>query len=158
MKKILALLMFAFVFAMGCAGADTTVKKDWEMDSRSLAVVDMTNSNDDYLDASSHLLAQLEESVNDTIFVLNQENPTFKLKFKVTDYREGSRLTRMATFGASDSARAELQVKAALYQGKSMLGAWEVNTWVNGGMTGGSEDMLFKRAADEIITHMKGSY
>ena len=158
MKKILALILLFTIPLISCSGSDTIIKKNWDSKARTIYIQDLTNSEESYMDASSRLLAVLEESIVDTIFVLDEDNPVFKLKFKVTEYQGGSRFARLATLGASNSARAKLQVKAALYQGQDMLGAWEVNTWINGGMAGGSEEELFDKAADEIITHMKGSY
>ena len=38
----------------------------------------------------------------------------------------------------------------------AMIGAWEVESWVSGGITGGSEETLFNEAAKEIVDHMKG--
>jgi len=55
-------------------------------------------------------------------------------------------------------AKAELRVKAALYDRGSMVGAWEVNSWVLGGITGGSEDNLYDSAAQEIAYHLRGDF
>jgi hypothetical protein len=39
-----------------------------------------------------------------------------------------------------------------------MVGAWEVNSWISGGITGGSEENLFDSAADEIAGHLRGDF
>jgi hypothetical protein len=39
-----------------------------------------------------------------------------------------------------------------------MVGAWEVNSWVSGGITGGSEQDLFDSAAKEIADHLRGDF
>ena len=60
--------------------------------------------------------------------------------------------------GFSDSAKAKLRVKAALFDGQNMVGAWEVDSWVKGGLTGGTDKDLFERAAKEITSHFKGDF
>jgi len=158
MYKLTCWIIFFAVALTSCSGSDTIIKKNWDPKTRTMAILDLTSDESEYIDAGAQLMAELENSMLDTIFVLDQEAPVFKLKFKVTDFKEGSRLSRMATLGIGDSGRAELKVKVALFQGKTMLGAWEVNTWVNGGMAGGSEETLFSKAAEEIIAHLKSSY
>ena len=74
------------------------------------------------------------------------------------EFDEGSRIARIATMGISESAKGELRVKAALYDRGSMVGAWEVNSWVSGGITGGSEDNLYDSAAQEIAYHLRGDF
>ena len=85
------------------------------------------------------------------------------LKYKVLEFDGGSRIARIATMGFSDSAKAKLRVKAALFdsnqpKGRSMVGAWEVDSWVKGGLMGGTEENLFERAAKEITSHLKGDF
>lgn len=152
MKNISVLSILLAFLLVSCSGADTVVKKKWESRENTISVVDLSPQDDGFVDAGTHVVASLEESLMDTIFVLKNDRPRYQLKFKVTKYREGNRWARLATFGLSESARGELQVKAALYDGKTMVGAWEVNTWVKGGS---SKDSLFKKAALEIIDHLK---
>lgn len=153
MKKIASLLILIFLFS--CTGADTVVKKKWQAKDNTIGIVDLTPNSDKVMEAGTFLTSALEKSFADTMFVVKSENPKYQLKFKVVKYQEGSRWARMASMGIADSARGELQVKVALYDGNTMVGAWEVNTWVKGGVTGGSRDELFNKAAAEIIDHMK---
>lgn len=44
------------------------------------------------------------------------------------------RALRIASMGFSSCARAKLRVKVALFDGRGMVGAWEVNSWVKGGL------------------------
>ena len=155
MKKTSAFLILIALFLFSCTGADTVVKKKWQAKDNTIAIVDLTPNTSGLMDAGPFLSTALEKSFNDTMFVIKTEKPKYHLKFKVIRYQEGSRWARMASMGISDSARGELQVKAALFEGDEMVGAWEVNTWVKGGMTGGSKDELFNKAAKEIIDHMK---
>lgn len=155
MKKTFVLLILMASFLFSCTGADTVVKKKWLAKDNTIAIVDLTPSTSGLVDAGPFLSSSLEKSFNDTMFVIKTEKPKYYLKFKVIRYQEGSRWARLATMGISDSARGELQVKVGLYEGDDLVGAWEVNTWVKGGMTGGSKDELFNKASKEIIDHMK---
>lgn len=153
MKKTALLLALAF-FLASCSGAETIVKKKWDAHENTLAVVDLSAREDGFMDAGTRLINALEESLADTVFVLKSEQPRYQIKFKVTKYQEGNLITRLATMGLAESARAELQVKVALFEGKTMVGAWEVNSWVKGGV---SKNALFKKAAKEIVDHLKGN-
>lgn len=154
MKKFFTILMTT-LFLFSCTGADTVVKKRWQAKDNTIGVVDLTPNTDGVMEAGTFLVSALERSFTDTMFVVKNDNPKYKLKFKVIKYQEGSRWARLASMGISNSARGELQVKVGLYEGDSLVGAWEVNTWVKGGVTGGSRDELFNKVATEIITHMK---
>ena len=78
------------------------------------------------------------------------------MKYKVTEFNEGSRFKRMATFGIDDGSRARIKVKVALFSEEGVLGQWEVESWVSGGITGGSESQVFEQAAEQILQHFKG--
>ncbi len=145
------------LFLGGCSGAETIVKKDFRNNDNTLAIVDSTSSRGGLLDAGSRLLGSLEDALLNTLFILSDDDPKYKLKFKITKFKEGSRISRLATLGMSNSAKGQLRVKAALFRGRVMVGAWEVETWVKGGMTGGSDEDLFDQAAKEIVSHMKGT-
>jgi hypothetical protein len=60
--------------------------------------------------------------------------------------------------GMSDSAKAQLRVKVALYDNGNVVGAWEVDSWVSGGVIGGSEGDLYDYAAKEIADHLRGDF
>ena len=60
--------------------------------------------------------------------------------------------------GFADFAKSKLRVKVALFDGRKMVGAWQINSWVKGGPTGGTEEKLFERAAKEITSHLRGDY
>jgi hypothetical protein len=60
--------------------------------------------------------------------------------------------------GLADSAKGKLRVKAALFDGSEMVGAWEVNSWIKGGPTGGSDQEMFDEAAKEIVNHLRGDF
>jgi hypothetical protein len=110
------------------------------------------------MDAGSKLQGAVEEQLEFTGYVLAGKTARYHLKFKVMKFDEGSRMARIATMGISESAKGELRVKAALYDGGDMVGAWEVNSWVSGGITGGSEQDLFDSAAQEIADHLRGDF
>ena len=57
--------------------------------------------------------------------------------------------------GVSSSAQAKLKVKVALFDEEEMVGGWEVNSWLSGGL---SETKLFTQAAEEIASHLKGDF
>jgi len=48
-----------------------------------------------------------------------------------------------------------LKVKVALFDEEEMVGGWEVNSWLSGGL---SETKLFTKAAEEIADHLKGDF
>jgi hypothetical protein len=59
--------------------------------------------------------------------------------------------------GLSEDSRIYLKVKVAMFdESDAMIGAWEVESWVSGGIIGGSEESLFEEAAKEIVDHMRG--
>ena len=71
------------------------------------------------------------------------------------EYDEGSAIGRIASMGVSSSAQAKLKVKVALFDEEEMVGGWEVNSWLSGGL---SEEKLFTKAAEEIASHLKGDF
>ena len=152
------ILLFLLFTLSACAGVESEVKKGWKNEFNTLRIVDLTAQDNKLLDAGSHLQDSLEDSLDNTGFLLTGNEARFFLKYKVLEFKEGNRLARMATFGAASSAKAKLKVKAALYNENEMVGGWVVTSWLNGGITGGSSEKLFHQAAAKIADHLKGDY
>jgi len=108
--------------------------------------------------AGSRLRLALEKRLDDSLFIIGEEpkEAKYELKYKIIRYDEGNRLKRLATFGIDEGSQALLNVKIALIGKEGTLGAWQVKTWVKGGLTGGSEEALFSQAAEQILQHLKG--
>jgi hypothetical protein len=154
-SKILVLLLIALP---ACSGVDSVTKKRWSNSENTISIVDMTTSDFRLMDAGSKMQGAIEEQLQFTGYVLSGKNARYQLKYKVMEYDEGSRAARIATMGFADSAKGQLRVKAALYNRGEMVGAWEVNSWLAGGITGGSEEDLFDSAATEIAAHLRGDF
>jgi hypothetical protein len=155
-SKILALLLMMILPA--CSGVDSVTKKRWSNSENTISIVDMTSRDFRLMDAGSKMQGAIEDQLQFTGYILSGKNARYHLKYKVMDYDEGSRMARIATMGMADSAKGKLQVKAALYDRGEMVGAWEVNSWIAGGVTGGSEEDLFDSAATEIAAHLRGDF
>jgi hypothetical protein len=154
-SKILIVLLIALP---ACAGVDSVTKKSWSNSENTISIVDMTSKDYRLIDAGSKLQGAIEETLEMTGYILAGKNARYHLKYKIIEFDEGNRMARLATMGMSDSARAQLRVKAALYDNGDMVGAWEVDSWVSGGVTGGSEDNLYEFAAKEIAEHLRGDF
>ena len=154
-SKILIVLLLALP---ACSGVDSVTKKSWSNSENTISIVDMTSKDFRLIDAGSKLQGAIEETLEMTGYILAGKNARYHLKYKIIEFDEGNRMARIATMGMSDSARAQLRVKAALYDNGSMVGAWEVDSWVSGGVTGGSEDNLYEFAAKEIAEHLRGDF
>ena len=154
-SKILIVLLIALP---ACAGVDSVTKKSWSNSENTISIVDMTSKDYRLIDAGSKLQGAIEETLEMTGYILAGKNARYHLKYKIIEFDEGNRMARLATMGMSDSARAQLRVKAALYDNGNMVGAWEVDSWVSGGVTGGSEDNLYEFAAKEIAEHLRGDF
>ncbi len=149
----------ALVVALGaCTGAETVTHKRWEQHLNRVYLNDITVKNNSLKEAGSQLRLALEKRLDDSLFIVGEEpkQAKYELKYKITQFEEGSRLKRLATFGIDEGSRALLNVKIALIGKEGTLGAWQVKTWVNGGLTGGSEDELFTQAAEQILQHLRG--
>ena len=158
MNLIFKILMVLLVVLPACSGVDSVTKKRWGNTENTISIVDMTSRDFRLMDAGSKLQGAIEEQLQFTGYVLAGKNARYQLKFKVMQFNEGSRMARIATMGISESAKGELRVKAALYDSGNMVGAWEVNSWISGGITGGSEQDLFDSAAQEIADHLRGDF
>jgi hypothetical protein len=141
-----------------CSGAQTVTHKRWEKDLNRVYLRDITVKNDSLGDSGSRLRLALERRLDDSLFIVGEEpkEAKYELKYKIIRFDGGSRLKRLATFGIDEGSQALLNVKVALIGKEGVLGAWQVKTWVKGGLTGGSEDKLFSQAAEQILQHMKG--
>ena len=154
-SKILIVLLIALP---ACAGVDSVTKKSWSNSENTISIVDMTSKDFRLIDAGSKLQGTIEQTLEMTGYILAGKNARYHLKYKIIEFDEGNRMARLATMGMSDSARAQLRLKAALYNNGNMVGAWEVDSWVSGGVTGGSENNLYEFAAKEIAEHLRGDF
>jgi hypothetical protein len=149
----------ALVMVLGaCTGAETVTHKRWEKHQNRVYLHDITVKNDSLKEAGSQLRLALESRLDDSLFIVGEEpkQAKYELKYKITEFEEGNRLKRLATFGIDDGSQALLNVKIALIGKEGTLGAWQVKTWVKGGLTGGSKTELFTQAAEQILQHLKG--
>ena len=158
MNLICKILLVLLIALPACTGVDSVTKKRWSNSENTISIVDMTSRDFRLMDAGSKLQGAVEEQLEFTGYVLAGKNARYHLKFQVMQFDEGSRMARIATMGIYESAKGELRVKAALFDGGDMVGAWEVNSWVSGGITGGSEQDLFNSAAQEIADHLRGDF
>ena len=158
MKFISNILVLIVLVLPGCSGVDSVTKKRYQNTENTIVLRDLTSSDFDLQDAGSQLQSAIEDAMVDTSYTIAGESARYSLKYKVLEFDGGSRIARIATMGFSDSAKAKLRVKAALFDGQDMVGAWEVDSWVKGGPTGGTEKDLFEHAAKEITSHLKGDF
>jgi hypothetical protein len=154
-SKILIVLLISLP---ACSGVDSVTKKRWSNSENTISIVDMTSKDFRLMDAGAKLQGAIEETLEMTGYILAGKSARYHLKYKIIEFDEGNRMARIATMGMSDSARAQLRVKVALYDNGNMVGAWEVDSWVSGGVTGGSEDNLYQFAAKEIAEHLRGDF
>ncbi len=149
----------ALVMVLGaCTGTQSVTHKRWGKDLNRVYLHDITVKNDSLQEAGSRLRLALERRLDDSLFIVGEEpkETKYELKYKIIRFEEGNRLKRLATFGIDEGSRALLNVKIALIGKEGILGAWQVKTWVKGGLAGGSEDTLFSQAAEQILQHLKG--
>ena len=158
MKFISNILVLILLVLPGCSGVDSVTKKRYQNTENTIVLKDLTASDFDLQDAGAQLRSDIEDAMADTSYSLAGESARYSLKYKVLEFDGGSRIARIATMGFSDSAKAKLRVKAALFDGQDMVGAWEFDSWVKGGLTGGTDKDLFERAAKEITSHLKGDF
>lgn len=149
----LALLVIGF---SACTGAESTTMKRWENRDTSIKLENVTSQRGELGDAGQNLGLAIEDVLHDSAFVVTDREAHYLLKYKITSFQKGNRWKRMATFGINESARAMLKAKVALYNQTGMLAAWEIESWVNGGPTGGSENSLYEKAASKILAHLRG--
>ena len=153
------IISLALVMVLGaCSGTQSVTHKRWEKHQNSVYLHDITVKNNSFQEAGSQLRLALERRLDDSLFIVGEEpkQAKYELKYKITEFDEGSRFKRLATFGIDEGSKALLNVKIALIGKEGTLGAWQVKTWVKGGVMGGSEDALFTQAAEQILQHLKG--
>jgi hypothetical protein len=157
MRPFLLLIVFSMFLLTSCTGSETRVKKKFTNQNASVTIQDLTQDKDDFVIAGTGLETAIEDQLTDTMFVVADRDGTYLLKYKVIKYQSGSRAGRVASLGLSEKSRIYLKVKVAMFdESDDLIGAWEVESWVSGGITGGSEESLFDEAAKEIVDHMKG--
>ena len=141
-----------------CSGTQTVTHKRWESDLNKVFLRDITVKDESLQEAGSLLRLALEEKLDESLFIVGEEpkKTKYELKYQIVRFEEGNRLKRLVTLGIDDGSMAKLNVKIALIGKEGVLGAWQVKTWVKGGITGGSQDELFSDAAEQILQHMKG--
>ena len=158
MKYRYYFIISILLFCSACTGVNSEINKSFKNKESTIALKDLTSGNYEKKDAGSHLEDALEATIARSIFIVTQENPKYVLKYKVLNYKKGSRLGRFSTFGISKAAHGKLEVKAALYDEGERVGAWTVDAWVKGGLLGGSPKRLFQKTADEIMNHLHGNF
>ena len=158
MRFITNILVLSLLVLPACSGVGSVTKKRYQNTENTIVLKDVTSSDFDLQDAGSQLQSAIEDAMADTSYTLAGESARYRLKYKVLEFDGGSRIARIATMAFSNSAKAKLRVKAALFDGGDMVGAWEVDSWVKGGLMGGTEEKLFERAAKEITSHLKGDF
>ena len=158
MNKWIVIGLAWIMVLSACTGTQTVTHKRWEKDLNRVYLRDITVKNDSLQSAGSRLRLALENKLDDSILILGEEpgEAKYQLKYKIIQFEEGNRLKRLATFGIDEGSRALLNVKVALIGKEGVLGAWQVKTWVKGGIMGGSQEKLFTEAAEQILQHMKG--
>jgi S1-C subfamily serine protease len=116
-------------------------------------IENIVEQNTIFRKAGNQLKRELETTFRKMGFGLNNQEFQYQLKFKILKYDEGD-VGRFFSFGLSGSSKGKLKANVALYHRGNMLGAWEINSWVKGGITGGSTDMMFERAIKEIVKNV----
>ena len=157
MSRFLVFFIATVLFLSACTGSETIVKKKYRNTNTTVTIQDLTQDKDDFIIAGTGLETAIEEQLTNTMFVVAEQDGTYLLKYKVTKYQGGNRAGRVASLGMSEKSRIYLKVKVGMFdESDELIGSWLVESWVSGGITGGSEDTLFDEAAKEIVDHMKG--
>ena len=158
MNKRIVISLALVVVLGACTGTQSVTHQRWEKHQNRVYLHDITVKDNSLQQAGSRLRLALEKRLDDSLFIVGEEpdKAKYELKYKIIRYDEGNRLKRLATFGIDDGSQALLNVKIALIGKEGTLGAWQVKTWVKGGLIGGSDDKLFSQAAEQILQHLKG--
>ena len=158
MKLYSCLLISTVIFLHACAGVDSQIKKSFKNTENTIALKDLTSMDYKMMDAGSQLESAIEDTISHSMYVLSNRNPKYILKYKILDYNEGNRVQRFSTFGISKAAHGKLEVKVALFEHGEMVGAWTIDSWIKGGVTGGDPGTLFQKVADKIMNHLRGDF
>ena len=150
--------MLSLLALSACSGVGSLTKKRYQNAENTIVIIDMTGRSYDLQNAGSQLESAIEDAMIDTSYALAGKSARYRLKYKVLEFDEGSRALRIASMGFSDLGKSKLRAIVALFDGRKMVGKWEINSWVKGGPTGGTEEKLFERAAKEITSHLKGDF
>jgi len=158
MNKWIVIGLTLVVGLGACTGTQSVTHKRWEKHQNRVYLNDITVKNNSLQEAGAQLRLALEKQLDDSLFIVGEEpkQAKYELKYKIIQFEEGSRLKRLATFGIDEGSQALLNVKIALIGQEGTLGAWQVKTWVKGGIMGGSQYKLFSQAAEQILQHLKG--
>ena len=140
MKYYSYFIISIFLFFSACAGVSSQTNKNFQNTENTIVIKDLTSRDHEMMDAGSQLEDALEDTIARSVFIITHENPKYILKYKVLNYRKGRALSKST-----------LEVKAALYDEGDMVGAWTVDAWVRG-----VKARLFQKAADEIMSHLRG--
>ena len=140
MKYYSYFIISIFLFFSACAGVSSQTNKNFKNTENTIALKDLTARDHEMMDAGSQLEDALEDTISRSVFIITHEDPKYILKYKVLNYTKGRALSKST-----------LEVKAALYDEGDMEGAWTVDAWVRG-----AKARLFKKAADEIMRHLRG--
>ena len=158
MKLTTKISILLLLVLSACSGVDSVTKKRYANSENTIVLVDLTRRSFDLQDAGSQLQNAIEAEMLNTSYALAGEGARYRLKYKILEYDEGSRIGRIASLGFADFSKSRLKVKVALFDGRKMVGAWQIHSWVKGGPTGGTDEKLFERAAKEITSHLRGDY
>ena len=157
MLRISVFFIATVILLSACTGSETIVKKKYRNTNTTVTIQDLTQDKDDFIIAGTGLETAIEEQLSNTMFIVAEQDGTYLLKYKVITYQGGSRAGRVASLGMSEKSRIYLKVKVGMYdESDKLIGSWIVESWVSGGIIGGSEKTLFDEAAKEIVDHMKG--
>lgn len=157
MRRFLLFGILPAFLLNACTGAETHVKKKFDTSETSITLVDLTPHKDELLEAGAGMESALEDAFAETMFIIRDQDAKYLLKYKIVKYQVGSRAGRVASLGLHEKSRIYLKVKVAMFDDTDeMVGAWEVESWVTGGIIGGSETSVFQEAAEEIVNHMRG--
>lgn len=152
------LCLVAGLLLCACTHVESTTFKRWEQHRNTIFLNNISENLDAMAGPGFKLKLALEEQFRNSLYIVavDPADARWELKFQIEKYHPGSRLKRFFTFGLDDGAAAELVVKVALTGEQGMLGAWRVHTRVSGGALGGSELILFEKAAQQILQHLRG--
>jgi hypothetical protein len=107
MNKWIAISLALVVGLSACTGTQSVTHKRWEQHQNRVYLHDITIKKNSLQEAGSQLRMALEERLDDSLFIVGEEpkEAKYELKYKITQFEEGSRLKRLATFGIDEGDR-----------------------------------------------------